>query len=150
VDVDTSPIVDGNGRLYAASYKDGLYALEAETGAVKWQAPEAGLAHLSAAGDLIVGAGDQEVVAFDRTSGQKLWTLAVKNTDARRAAVARGYLLVPANHALLFVNPVNGHTEISWDPGEGVSATPLIKGQHMYVLSNLGYLYAIRFSRSSG
>ncbi|HEY8209006.1 MAG TPA: PQQ-binding-like beta-propeller repeat protein [Myxococcaceae bacterium] len=150
VDVDTSPLLDGSGQLYAASYKDGLYALEAETGAVKWQAPEGGLAHLSATGDLIVGAGDQEVVAFDRLSGQKLWTLAVKDTDARRAAVARGYLLVPVNRALLFVNPVNGHTEITWDPGDGVSATPLVKGQHMYVLSNLGYLYAFRFSRSSG
>jgi outer membrane protein assembly factor BamB len=150
VDVDTSPLLDGKGHVYAASYKEGLYALDAETGAVKWQIAESGLEHLSAAGELIIGAGDQEVIAFDRNSGQKLWTLAVKNTDARRAAVARGYLLVPANHALLFVNPVNGRTEITWDPGEGVSATPLVKGQFMYVLSNLGYLYAFRFSRSSG
>lgn len=150
VDVDTSPLVDDSGRVYAASYKDGLYALDEETGAVKWQTQEAGLAHLSGTGDLIVGTGDEEVVAFDRAGGKKLWTLAVKNTDARSAAIARGYLVVPANRSLLFVNPVNGRTEISWDPGEGVSATPLIRGAHMYVLSNMGYLYAFRFNRSSG
>lgn len=150
VDVDTTPLLDGAGRVYAASYKDGLFALDVETGAVKWQLPEAGLAHLSMAGDLIVGAGDQEVAAFDRVGGKKLWTLAVKNTDARSAAVTRGYLLVPANHALLFVNPVNGRTELSWDPGEGVSATPLVRGGHTYVLSNLGYLYALRLDRPAG
>jgi len=148
VDVDTSPVLDDAGRVYAASYKDGLYALDAETGAVKWQAPQAGLAHLSAAGDLIVGSGDEEVVAFDKVGGKTVWTLAVKNTDARSVAMARGFLLVPAHRALLFVNPVNGHTEITWDPGEGVSATPLIRGPHMYVLSNMGFLYAFRFNRS--
>src|SRR5438046_398797 len=35
VDVDTTPIADGAGRVYAASYKDGLFALDAEPGAVK-------------------------------------------------------------------------------------------------------------------
>jgi outer membrane protein assembly factor BamB len=149
-DVDTTPLLDGSGTLYAASYKDGLYALEAETGAVKWHTQQAGLAHLSSSGDLLFGAGDQEVAAFDKTGGKKLWTLAVKNTDARSAAVARGYLVVPANRTLLFVNPVNGRAEISWDPGEGVSATPLIRGAHMYVLSNMGYLYAFRFNRWAG
>jgi len=150
VDVDTSPILDDAGRVYAASYKDGLYALDAETGAVKWQTQESGLAHLSSTGDLIVGTGDEEVVAFDKVAGKKLWTLPVKNTDARSAAIARGYLVVPAHRALLFVNPVSGRAELSWDPGEGVSATPLIRGSHMYVLSNMGFLYAFRFNRSAG
>jgi outer membrane protein assembly factor BamB len=150
VDVDTSPVLDGEGRVYAASYKDGLYALDAETGEVKWHTDAPGLVHLSAAGQLIFGAGDQEVAAFDRSGGKKVWSAAVKNTDARRAAMTRGYLLVPANHALLFIDPVTGRTEITWDPGEGVSATPLVHGGHAYVLSNLGYLYALRFRRPAG
>ena len=150
VDVDTAPVLGGDGRVYAASYKDGLYALDAESGAVQWHAETPGLAHLSAAGDLVFGTGDEEVCAFDRVGGKKLWTLPVKNTDARSAAVTRGYLLVPANHALLFVNPINGRAEITWDPGQGVSATPLVRGRHTYILSNLGYLYVLRFSRSAG
>lgn len=149
VDVDTSPLLDGEGGIYAASYKDGLYALDAETGAVKWQSNTGGLVHLSAAGQLLVGAGDQEVCAFDRLTGKKLWTRVVKNTAARLAAVVRGYLVVPANDALLFINPIDGRTEISWDPGQGVTATPLVRGPHVYVLSNLGFLYALRLGGHS-
>jgi outer membrane protein assembly factor BamB len=150
MDVDTAPLLDGAGQVYAASYKDGLYALDAESGAVRWQTGAQGLAHLSAVGDLLIGAGDQEVSAFDRLRGKKLWALAVKNTEARSVAVTRGYLLVPTNHALLFVNPINGRAEITWDPGQGVSATPLVRGRHAFILSNLGYLYVLRFNRSSG
>ncbi len=149
-DVDTAPLLDGAGRVYAASYKDGLYALDAETGAVKWQTETAGVAHLAAAGELLIAAGDQEVSAFERAGGKKLWTLPVKNTEARSVAVTRGYLLVPAHHALLFVNPVTGRSELAWDPGQGVSATPLIRGQRAFILSNLGYLYALRLNRSPG
>jgi len=150
LDVDTTPLLDGEGHLYAASYKDGLYALDQETGEVRWRTEASGLVHLAAAGQLLFGTGDQEVAAFDRASGKKLWELSLKNAEARSPVLALGYLLVPANEALLFVNPVTGRTELSWDPGQGVSSTPLVRGQKVYVLSNLGFLYALSFRRPAG
>jgi outer membrane protein assembly factor BamB len=148
VDVDTSPVLDDAGKVYAASYKDGLYALDAETGAVRWHAAVAGAVGLLAAGEMIFTAGDQHIGAHDASTGRQHWTAALPDRAARPPALVRGYLLVPVDTALLFVDPVSGLRELSWDPGQGVTATPLVRGPHAYVLSNLGYLYALNLGRS--
>jgi outer membrane protein assembly factor BamB len=45
------------------------------------------------------------------------------------------------------VDPSTGRPRLEWDPGQGVSATPVYADQHLYVLSNNGYLYALRLER---
>ena len=53
-------------------------------------------------------------------------------------------LLVPNYRSLLFVDPTTGQSRLAWNPGDGVSAAPQVAGSTAYVLSNNGYLYALR------
>jgi outer membrane protein assembly factor BamB len=149
-DVDTGPWLDEKGLVYAASYKDGLFALDAQTGEVRWHTDHRGLVSLYGTGELLFGAGDQELTAFDRSTGRSVWTMTAKDTALRLPVLARGQLLVPANDALLFVDPATGRTETRWDPGQGVTATPLVRGAQTWVLSNRGFLYALTLGRTSG
>lgn len=142
-DVDTSPVVDESGTVFAASYKDGVYALNAETGEVQWHTVAQGLTSLISRGDVLFGTGDGKVVAMHARTGQTLWTLDIGNRYARAPAFVKGLLIVPTNGALIFVDPSTGRSRVSWDPGKGVSATPVFADSRLYVLSNLGYLYAL-------
>lgn len=43
LDVDTTVAADGQGHVYAASYKDGVYALDAKTGDIEWTSVRPGI-----------------------------------------------------------------------------------------------------------
>ena len=51
--------------------------------------------------------------------------------------------MVPTATGLLFVDPASGHPKLAWNPGRGVTATPAQDGKRLYVLSNLGTLFAL-------
>jgi outer membrane protein assembly factor BamB len=144
LDVDTTPIIDASGRLYAASYKDGLYALDSETGAIKWHTTKAGITGLALRRSLLFSSGDQMLGAYLSDSGKQVWSLDLGSRASRRLLIAKGLLIAPTSAALLFVDPVNGRTLSSWNPGKGVTAVPFWAQGRLYVLSNLGYLYALR------
>jgi outer membrane protein assembly factor BamB len=144
LDVDTTPIIDASGRLYAASYKDGLYALDSETGAIKWHTTKAGITGLALRRSLLFSSGDQMLGAYLSDSGKQIWSVDLGSRASRRLLVAKGLVIAPTSAALLFVDSVNGRTLSSWNPGKGVTAVPFWSQGRLYVLSNLGYLYALR------
>lgn len=143
VDVDTQPVVDDSGSVFVASYKDGVYALNGDTGDIQWHTVAHGLTGLIGQGDVLFGTGDGSVVALHARTGQTLWTLDIGETYGRTPTLVKGLLVVPTNKALLFVDPSTGRPRVSWDPGKGISATPLWAEQRLFVLSNLGHLYAL-------
>jgi len=149
LDVDTTPVIDSAGRLYAASYKDGVYALDPETGAIQWHTAKPGITGLAWRRSLLFSSGDQTLAAYLTASGKQLWNLDLGNKAARKVLVARGMLIAPTSAALLFVDPVNGRTLSSWNPGKGVSAVPFLAQGRLYVISNLGYLYSLRLHGGS-
>ncbi len=150
LDADASPVLDDRGHLYAASYKDGVYALDPKTGEVVWHTARAGVTSLLPRGEVLVTAGDGAVGALAARDGQALWSLGLGSHAGRLPLVARGLLVVPTNEALAFVDPATGRATSSWDPGKGVSATPTRVEGRLYVLSNLGTLYALRLVGKGG
>lgn len=150
VDVDTSPVMDDAGHLYAASYKDGVYALDPATGDILWHTAVAGITQLTLAGGTLYAAGDQQLQALSITGGQTLWAVTLKGKSARQPVLARNFLIVPVQDALVFVDPITGKERLAWDPGEGVSAPPLWTGSRLYVLSNMGYVYEMRLTGRGG
>ncbi len=150
IDVDGGPILDGEGGLYVASYKEGVYALEAENGNIRWHSAQPGVTSLLQRAGVIYTAGEDEVGALLRDNGRAIWTLPLKETAARLPVAAPQGLLVPVNHALLLVDPVNGRTGLAWDPGAGISAPVARVGNRVYVLSNQGFLYAMTLKASAG
>ncbi|HLL53578.1 MAG TPA: PQQ-binding-like beta-propeller repeat protein, partial [Myxococcaceae bacterium] len=150
IDVDTTPVVDENGRVYAASYKEGLYALDAATGDTLWHTNTAGVTQLLHAGGTIYASGDQQMQAVSVATGRALWAVALKGKSAQLPVLAQGYLVIPIHDALVFVDPLTGRQRVAWDPGQGVSSTPAWSGSHLYVLSNLGYIYSMRLAGRRG
>jgi outer membrane protein assembly factor BamB len=59
-------------------------------------------------------------------------------------------LLVPNQRSLLFVDPRTGKSRLAWNPGDGISAAPRVLGSKAYILSNNGYLYALRLRGGGG
>ncbi len=144
IDVDTTPVLDESGRLYAASYSGGVYALEAETGDVLWNSVAQGITALLVRGDVVIAAGDDRLDAYLGDSGRLLWSKKLQERAGFEPVLVKGMLLVPAQRSLMFVDPRTGQARLAWDPGAGVSATPRVADSKVYVLSNNGYLYALR------
>ena len=150
LDVDASPTVDGAGRLIAASYKDGLYALEPDTGQVMWNTVVAGITSTLVRGDVVFTAGAGGISALLAENGRTVWSSPLEEPVAYAPAYVRGMLVVPVDRALLFLDPSTGRRKLRWDPGQGVSAPPAGAARRLYVLSNTGYLYALRWRGRAG
>ncbi len=146
LDVDTTPVIDAAGRLFAASYKDGIYALESRTGSIQWHTARQGVTNLLLKGPVLFAAGDQEVDALSEESGRPVWSYDLRNRAANAPVLAHGLLVVPTGQALVFLDAASGKVRSFWNPGKGVTASPLFDHSHLYVLSNLGYLYAMRLN----
>lgn len=149
IDVDTSPVIDDAGHLYAASYKDGVFALDPATGDLVWHTATAGITQLLVAGGTLFIGGDQQLGALSTTSGQSFWSVNLKGKSARQPVLARQMLIVPVQDALVFVDPITGRERMAWDPGQGITATPAVAGSRLYVLSNVGNVYALRLAGRS-
>lgn len=150
LDVDTSPVLDDSGRVYVASYTGGLFALDVETGEVRWNTVARGLTNLIRQGEVLFASGDERVSAYLATTGQELWSLALPSQYGGRPLFAQGLLLVPTHQALTFVDPSTGRSRLAWDPGQGVSAPPTRVGNQLYVLSNSGVVYSLRLAGRGG
>jgi outer membrane protein assembly factor BamB len=92
---------------------------------------------------VLYAAGDQTVRAYRAKDGTTLWTQALGDRAGRRPLLAGEFLVVPVSDSLLFLDPASGRVRAEWDPGEGVTATPLWTGTHLVVLSNDGFVYAM-------
>ena len=76
IEGDTSPIID-NGMVYTTTHWGTLYALDQATGSIVWQQSAGGITEGSATvydGVVLVAAMDNNIHAFDATSGKSLWT----------------------------------------------------------------------------
>jgi outer membrane protein assembly factor BamB len=149
LDVDSPAVFDESGHVYVASYKDGVTALDAKTGDLAWISNQSGITSLIAKGDVLFTAGDGEVGAMHALDGRSLWRLNLsekaKLANAGRAPVmVKGMLVVPTAHALVFVDPAAGRARTAWNPGKGITATPTRSGSRLYILSNLGTVFAMR------
>jgi outer membrane protein assembly factor BamB len=148
-DVDTTPVLS-EGRLYVASYKDGLFALEKATGRVIWNTPTRGITHLVARGPVLYASGDSQVGAYLAESGQQTWSVPLPKAVGRQATLFQDMLVVPVQESLLFVDLGTGAVVTRWDPGQGVTAAPLALPGRLVVLSNLGYVYGLALGGDQG
>jgi hypothetical protein len=62
---------------------------------------------------------------------------------------------VPTSTALAFVEPTSGKVRAMWNPGRGVTATPagassVRFGSRLYVVSNLGTVFALQMVSTGG
>lgn len=162
LDVDTGPIV-ADGHVYAASYADGVVALDAKTGDLEWTSAKLGINAMVLRGRTLFCTGDGTVSALETGQGRLLWSLDLsdKNSKGKGAnagfslTFARGYLVVPTSTSLAFVDASAGRVRAMWNPGRGVTAAPTAfasvqHGARLYVLSNLGSVFALQLTGTGG
>ena len=142
-DVDTTPLIGDDQRLFVASFRDGLYELDSETGETKWHVLVTGINHMVRRGEVLFGTGADKIGAWLTTNGQAVWVTELKDRGAQAPVLARQFLAVPTGGELLFVDLRTGKKLLEWDPGKGVTAPATWRSGSLYVLSNNGSIYSL-------
>jgi len=166
LDLDSGAAFSADGaHMYVASYKDGLFAIDTQTGDFLWTQRLSAATYVALRGDMLLTAGGFGISAYSAQEGTRLWNTPVLPprpfTAARRKPVsdrATGgrlptlysrWLLVPTSDDLAFFDIVSGKPMGYWNPGRGVCATPAVWNDRVYVLSNAGHLYSLKMVRWS-
>lgn len=147
VDIDGDLVVS-DGALYAASFQGNLAALDAESGAVRWQHPAS--SHGGPAvgfGSVYVSHADGVVEAIDQSRGTSLW----RNDDLQRrsltAPVAFSSYVAVADYEgyVHLLAQTDGRLvgRIRVDR-KGVRVAPIVVGDTLYVFGNSGDLVALK------
>jgi outer membrane protein assembly factor BamB len=152
MDVDATPIVLGD-RIYASSSSGGVFALDKTTGLVRWRLPFYDAAQPSSSGNvgglatdgktIYVSVADLGTYAID-LYGNVQWRVGAKGGGEPAAPVIAGDLLIYslAEDGLFLANRRTGETVEFFDPGDGMSASPVVVDEELYVMSNRGIVYA--------
>lgn len=145
LDVDWIDAPEGDSRLYVASARAGIVAMDAATGDTVWTGPLAGANHVLADGPRIVAGGRGALVAFDRLSGKKLWTVDLgRDRYPTQPVIMNGLVLVARDRGpLLGIDAQTGETRGAFDPGSGFSQPALALPGVAFIVSNGGALFSL-------
>ena len=150
IDIDAPPVFDNKGNLVVAAYKDGLFSIDPGSGETLWHTTITGMVGLVSRGEVIFASGDARVIGVLASTGKLLWTTSLGERAGLQPALAAGWLLVPTGRSLLFLDPASGIIRLSFDPGKGITATPEVHGTNVFLLSNLGFVYALEMNLPKG
>jgi outer membrane protein assembly factor BamB len=136
-----------NGVLYAGSYGNRVYALNAASGALRWQYNTGGRVYVDpvvAAGTVFFGAGDDATTlyAVNAQDGKLLWHNPMRVESS--LAVANGVLYVGSRNLLYALNPQTG--SILWSRPVPTPFNPLIVNGVIYASSASDGVYALNAS----
>jgi outer membrane protein assembly factor BamB len=144
-DVFTSSPAVANGIVYIGSGDQNVYALDANTGALRWSFATGDVVHASPAianGVVIIGSWDRNVYALDAQTGRERWRYTTGNDTtiynqigiASSAAVANGAVFVGGRdgkfHAVDFVTGA-----VRWvhnNNGGWTIASPAVRNGNVY------------------
>src|SRR5207253_8821181 len=102
-DVDGLAAPEGDGRIYAASAKAGVVAIDALTGEVAWTVALPGANHVLVEGPRVIAGGRGTLVALDRLSGKQLWRMEMgKDRYPTQPVAMNGLVLVAQDRGALY------------------------------------------------
>ncbi len=147
-----------NGRVYAASPKGRLAALDAASGKALWESdteqrwsggPGVG------EGTLVVGTLDGEVVAFNPDSGSERWRAVASSEVISRPAIGRGLAIVRSNDGRVFAFAITSG-ERRWVYDRGLpsltlrgNGRPVVDGNTVYLGYDGGSVVALKMEDGS-
>ncbi len=157
-DVNATPVLS-DGMLYTASFDNGAYCLNAESGIVLWHTPlKSASAPFLSGNILYLAASEDGFYALDKETGKIRWFMELAQIFHGRKEGALSsvvpymgnYLVFSASGTGLYFMDFGKKKLIErFTPGNGISCMPTVKGNMIYVLSNGGYVYAISLARKS-
>ncbi len=154
-DIDAAPVIDA-GRVYAVGQGGRMVALELTTGQRLWELNIAGISTPWVAGEWVfVVTDDARLLCIARGTGKIRWiSQLARYEDAKDkkgpinwvGPVLAGGRLILANSAgqLAYVNPADGAVQSTTDVARGISLSPVVANNTLYILDDDGRLTAFR------
>ncbi len=145
-DVDTQPVVHGD-RIFASSYSGGLHCLGRAKGELIWRTEIRGASATAVDGSsLLVPTANGQIISLDHQTGVVKYrrTLAEEGALGPLVRVGSWWGTPSRTLGLLLIDPASGRIVQRVDGGTGVSAPPVVVGDTVVVLSNGGWLYALK------
>ncbi len=154
-DIDADPVID-SGQVFAVGQGGRMVALELTTGQRQWEINIAGISTPWVAGDwLFVVTDDAKLICLSRGNGKIRWINQLPAFEKMKAKkgqidysgpVLAGNRLIVAgsNGVLVNIDPVTGSFQSQTRVGPGVSLSPVVAGQMLYVYADDGKLHAFR------
>lgn len=148
-DADATPEVFGN-RVYAASFEDGVFALNKDTGESIWQLSMRGVTRLTVKEPRVFVANSSgELTALDAESGRTLWRFKFPPANVTKPLVYRGFVALGLSPGGLYVlEEDTGRPVQLFNPGGVVSELTLTAGE-LGFLSEGSVAYLMRYGERS-
>ena len=144
----SNPVI-GKVCLYVASLESGLYCLNKKTGKTIWKTALGSHGNVLLYGSLVFySSHNGKVVALDQKSGKEIWSHKVPESIATSVVSYKDILIYGEySGALRFMSMNTGKELGSFSFGSGMSAPPVVSEgkSELYFISNVGWLYKLRF-----
>lgn len=156
-DITGGPVIAG-GRVFAANNAGRLAALDLRSGERIWTAEQGAFDLIWPAGDSLFLVNDRnELLRLDASDGSRIWGVELprytRDRPRRRAEIfpqfgpvlAGGRLIVAGGDEVIRVfDPESGALVQSLELPGGATATPVVAGGTLYVVTKRGQLHAFR------
>ena len=139
-------VVGAAGKVYVST-AEGLYAFEADTGAVAWVYPtELPLGHSPTydLGYLYVGGMDRKLHKVSASDGRGVWAFTAEGGFSTNPVVAKGKVYAGNRDGAFYaVNTGDGSLAWKFQTGNQILQSPAYRDGVLYFASNDGYAYAL-------
>ncbi|MEE8409808.1 MAG: PQQ-binding-like beta-propeller repeat protein, partial [Myxococcota bacterium] len=148
VDADADPVLV-DGRLFVASYSDGVFALDPKDGQTIWTRTAPAVTSLAGHDDLILAASaDGYVWGLSQREGQLVYRTRLPPGPMSRLVVDQNMVVLTAGDAgLIVLDARTGKPLQAMSFGSALNGDPMWDGDDLALLSSTGYLY--KLSRGS-
>ena len=138
------------GNLYAGSYDNNLYALDASNGEFLWKyAAEGGIPGKPVLFDSNVyfGSEDQRLHVISAKTGNVVWTYFTEGPVRSSPRLAQGHAFIGSDDAYLHaVNLTTGRLAWKTEASSPIRSTPFVTNERVYYGSEEGDFYCIDFT----
>ncbi|HEY9580559.1 MAG TPA: PQQ-binding-like beta-propeller repeat protein [Rhizorhapis sp.] len=154
-DIDADPVID-RGRVYAVGQGGRMASYELVTGQRLWEINAAGISTPWVAGEwLFVVTDDAQLLCIARATGKIRWISQLKHYENAKKkknpmnwtgpVLAGGRLiLVSTEGDLVNVDPSDGSIQSKQELNGGMSLSPVVANNMLYILDDDGHLAAYR------
>lgn len=141
-----------DGLVYAGSYDNNLYAINAATGSFAWKyATDGGVVTRPAVhdGSLYFGSEDHRLHVITANTGRINWTYYTDGPVRSSPTLAEGHAFFGSDDGCLHaVNQMTGRRAWKFDSGAPVRSTPFVSSDQIYFGNEAGELISLGFSGS--
>jgi outer membrane protein assembly factor BamB len=148
VDVDATAVVDEN-NIWVSSFDGALFCLSRVDGQIQWRLEDGGATPVSIDGDsLFFSSNNQNIYSLDKKTGVVKWKYSFEEKYGvpTQPIIYKGLVLFGLSSGnLVALSEVTGKPSASYDPGNGVFATPFIDDDGwVFVYSNQANVHALK------